>query len=253
MDKMSLEKIKAGWKEFGDLLERMENSGKITGLDAELLKQKLSCVYEDLIKSVSTQQEQGGQTEATKSGKVPGERGKDNFTSEVNPTEVFNTPDDSIPLTQKPKERDRKIAEEIIRKREIENYPVEADPKTAIKPESIESKKTAEVISDKFQGTQKFMHEKLAEKVLSTKKDLTSSLQSKPIENIEKAIGINDKFLFIKELFQNNGQVYKETVEHLNHLKSEEEALNYIAENLSWDSSDPVVEKFTELVRRRYL
>lgn len=82
---------------------------------------------------------------------------------------------------------------------------------------------------------------------------LASKLQNKPVQDLKKAIGINDKFQFIRELFEGNAEMFASVLDHLNSLSSFDEAYRYINEQFSWDEEDAVVMKFLELVNRRYL
>ena len=62
---------------------------------------------------------------------------------------------------------------------------------------------------------------------------MQSKLQNKPITDLAKAIGINDKFLFIKELFGGDSDLYNQTIKHLNHFTDLNEAIIYLQENFT--------------------
>jgi hypothetical protein len=78
----------------------------------------------------------------------------------------------------------------------------------------------------------------------------------KPLADIKAAIGINEKFLFINELFGGSMQEYTQAIQELNQARSLEEALelfeNYAA-RYKWNPRLPGVIKLKELVQRRYL
>lgn len=84
------------------------------------------------------------------------------------------------------------------------------------------------------------------------KSDLASKLQHKHIDDLNKAISFNDKFLFIRELFKGNGKAYEAAISTLNECHTIDEALIYIAENHSWDPSSPAANLLIELLQRRY-
>jgi hypothetical protein len=73
-----------------------------------------------------------------------------------------------------------------------------------------------------------------------------------PIENLAKGIGLNDKFLFSKELFDGNSQKFNAAINAINAMNSFEEAEEYINANFSWQQNN-VVKHFMNLVRRRFL
>lgn len=83
--------------------------------------------------------------------------------------------------------------------------------------------------------------------------DVASSLSEKPLENIFDAFGLNDLFLYTRELCYNNSEKFRATVNHLNQLTSFDEARTYLAHEFNWDQNNEVVKSFLNTVRRRYL
>ena len=107
-----------------------------------------------------------------------------------------------------------------------------------------------EVVADKFQNTRTFRHDDLARK--QPQNNLSTRMQSRPIEDLAKAIGLNDKFRFIRELFDGDREKYHEAIQILNELPSYQEAEHYINQRFDWDQEKPEVQKFMELVRRKF-
>jgi hypothetical protein len=92
----------------------------------------------------------------------------------------------------------------------------------------------------------------LGDKALSK----TEQLSLKPISDIKLAITLNDKLLYVKDLFNGYNLAYSEAIEILNRFNSFEEAMrflktNYITKN-NWDSKPATTEKFYTLLKRRY-
>ena len=83
--------------------------------------------------------------------------------------------------------------------------------------------------------------------------DVASSITETPINDIWSAIAINDRFLFMRELFDNDSEAFKTTVSLLNSLSSWDAAAKYISGHFNWDSNNPVVKDFQTVVRRRFL
>lgn len=79
----------------------------------------------------------------------------------------------------------------------------------------------------------------------------TSNLQ--PISDILIAIGLNDRFLFTRELFNNNSDLFKQTVSRLNGLSGYDEAISYLKNTFDWNWDDDLTEHFMQIVKRRYL
>lgn len=87
-------------------------------------------------------------------------------------------------------------------------------------------------------------------------KSVADTLQKKPIADIKTAIGINEKFQFINELFESNAQEYNIAINQLNICNSFAEAEAYIKslkEIYKWKDDSRVALSFTELVERRFL
>jgi len=76
------------------------------------------------------------------------------------------------------------------------------------------------------------------------------------VQDIREAIGVNDRYLFISELFNGNTEAYKQTIEELNRLQSKEEAQRYVREKLEpmkgWQDNPRIAEKMNELIVRRF-
>ena len=84
----------------------------------------------------------------------------------------------------------------------------------------------------------------------------TEQLAIKPISDIKLAITLNDKLLYVKDLFNGYNLAYSEAVEILNRFNTFEEAsrflkTNYVIKN-NWESKPATVEKFYALLKRRY-
>lgn len=97
----------------------------------------------------------------------------------------------------------------------------------------------------------------LADKFMdSDDKTLAARIKMNPIQDLKTAIGLNDKFLFIKELFNNNLLEYNETLEHLNTTDSLENAQAYLAslkEKHQWTEEMEYFLLFRDYVERKYL
>lgn len=107
------------------------------------------------------------------------------------------------------------------------------------------------ILAEKYQGKQKFRNEIIADH--STKIDMSEKLKNRPIDNLQKAIGINDKFLFIKELFNGDATLYNETLQLLNEMDDLNRAIIYIQDNFKWDDSNETTIKFIDLIRRKFV
>lgn len=116
---------------------------------------------------------------------------------------------------------------------------------------SILKSEQPESLVEKFQGKRKSMTDSLSNQI--KEKPVASQLQEKPIADLTKEIGVHDKFLFIKELFNGDSNQYEKTIEKVNQFTDITEALIYIQENFSWNENNKAANKFIELIRRKLL
>lgn len=97
----------------------------------------------------------------------------------------------------------------------------------------------------------------LNEKFAQSKTTLGDKLKKQPIKNLKDSIGLNQKFLFMNDLFHGENAAYNDAVETLNSFSDFTEARAYIVNELSekykWDGDSESVVSFMELVERRYL
>jgi hypothetical protein len=140
----------------------------------------------------------------------------------------------------------------------MNNNPVESH--IPIEQEQARHKQTAEKTEPKHEqkpekhgDSKKSVHELLSESAQKKTSHIGTVLQTKPLHNIEDAIGVNDKFLFIRELFSSNTSRYKETIDALNNASDFNSAYSYIEKNFQWDSENEATQKLLELVRRRHI
>lgn len=80
-------------------------------------------------------------------------------------------------------------------------------------------------------------------------------LQHSTVTDLQRAIGINDKFLFVNELFGGSMEKYNRSIGNLNDLKTLNGALIYLNElriELQWNSSNEAYKRLLELVHRKF-
>jgi hypothetical protein len=72
------------------------------------------------------------------------------------------------------------------------------------------------------------------------------------LSDIQSAIGINDRFLFIRELFANNSDSYNECIRFINQSDSYSAIENHLKQTTEWDFENPTVIQFLELTKRKF-
>jgi len=86
--------------------------------------------------------------------------------------------------------------------------------------------------------------------------ELSQKLAEVPLKDLKKAIGINDRFVFINELFRGDDAMYERSIKTINGFSIYAEAEFWIRRELKtklgWKDKDPVVAQFDQLIRRRF-
>lgn len=80
---------------------------------------------------------------------------------------------------------------------------------------------------------------------------LEHKLSNRPVESIQTAIGINDRFQYIRELFDGNTDIFTKTVVEIDSMHGLKEAVNYLQQNFKWKKNETSL-KFVNLVKRRF-
>ncbi|MBN1821217.1 MAG: hypothetical protein JW833_10895 [Prolixibacteraceae bacterium] len=144
-------------------------------------------------------------------------------------SEYENTPPENEEEIQKnkPEEAEKEIIKEVVDFQE---------------PEEEEA---ARVLGDKFQ-TGKSVNDLISESARVDQK-----FTALPLKSIKSAIGINDRFLFTRELFEGNADLFTQSVEKLDKLNNINEAVVFLRENFKWKKNETSL-KFIELVKRRF-
>ena len=85
---------------------------------------------------------------------------------------------------------------------------------------------------------------------------LAARLQRKPVTDLMNAIGINDKFLLLNELFGGSMEKYNKSIRALNNFSTLLGAKTYMSElqiELQWDCDSDAYRKLDDLVERRFI
>ncbi|HLW09321.1 MAG TPA: hypothetical protein VKX35_02900 [Fermentimonas sp.] len=164
------------------------------------------------------------------------------------------------------KVKDREIEIERVRRKEIE---LDKEFQEARKYEEIKEESQLQEIEKEIPSTIEVKEEK--EVVKTYTEGFTLPEYKNPYSNnsvpkaasvpptpppsiidFKKVVSINDRFLFQRELFNNNSQLMNNTIDKLNSVKSYEEAVKHIRENFTWDFESPTVNDFLTIISNRF-
>lgn len=84
-------------------------------------------------------------------------------------------------------------------------------------------------------------------------RDMASELRrSEPVTDLRRAIGINDKFLMIRDLFDGDARAYEAALDKLDAFGDFDDCMIYIAENYVWNANSDGAKFLMELLERKF-
>lgn len=94
------------------------------------------------------------------------------------------------------------------------------------------------------------------ESLKENKFEVREQLTGVPVKDLRKAIGINDRYLYINDLFRGDEPMYERSIKTINSFSIWPEAEYWIRRELKtklgWTDDNETVKQFDHLVRRRF-
>ena len=123
--------------------------------------------------------------------------------------------------------------------------------KNEVKP-STDKKRDIRIINEQFHQEQKTLHQQLAQQPMPS----IAELHQQKIDNLKKYITLNQKFMFVKELFSGDHDAYNSALEQLEQCASLEDAQAILNRNCiekyQWDMEGEEVGEFLEILAKRF-
>ncbi|WP_321320702.1 hypothetical protein [Labilibaculum sp.] len=144
-----------------------------------------------------------------------------------------NTPEEIIQATPEPVKNEIEFTDASSKKPQVIDH---------ISPEEPEIEKKVQIESE-------IVNQSLPSEPIQL---IGEKLSSKKLTDIQSAIGINDRFLFARELFDNNIEEYNTAISFINKAGTFESVMNWIKAEKEWDLEDPTVTQFIEITKRKF-
>ncbi|NLJ81999.1 MAG: hypothetical protein GX330_02595 [Bacteroidales bacterium] len=132
-----------------------------------------------------------------------------------------------------------------------EPFSPQINPMIDDKEPEIAMPTTKSTISDLY-NSKKDINEQYSK---SSNNMVANKFQKTQVNDLMKAIDINNKFLFIRELFNGNGSVFTETINQLNQYPRLTEAMDYFEKiklEYRWKDHSEAYKKLYELILTKY-
>lgn len=123
-------------------------------------------------------------------------------------------------------------------------------PGSSVRPPMREIPKPENVAPEKMVVGETFQKERSLNDSIG-ENNSESKLTNSPISSLRAAIGLNDRFIFIREIFDNNSEKYNTIIEKLDKMEHIQEAVEYLKANLSMQKNEASM-KFVDLLKRRF-
>jgi len=131
------------------------------------------------------------------------------------------------------------------------NIPLTNVEETKPKAEEKHTKKTKTLAETLKKEPPSTIGDRMAS--LYNKKDIATLQQLKPIKDLKQAISVNDKIMFIREIFANDVDKYNTILNEINSCQNLDEALAILDAKLTINSENQAMQILLELVYRRYM
>ena len=140
---------------------------------------------------------------------------------------------EKIVEVEKPVEVIKEVIKEVVKEPEpvaepVVEEPVKEEPVAEAEPEPEVREEPAEQASPK------------------------AAVYGKSVDDIRLAISLGDRFLYQRELFDQNAELMQRTLTDINELGSYEEAIMYIGKHFQWDTESKTYQQFLVTLHRRF-
>lgn len=115
----------------------------------------------------------------------------------------------------------------------------------------VEAKTEANIktIGESFGGDKNSVNDFMAKNQQPNNK---KSFIGKPISDLTKGLGINDRFMFQRELFAGKAEVMNQTLQQINQLPDLNSALSFLKSNFDWDQEQEAAKAFLSYIERKF-
>ena len=168
--------------------------------------------------------------------------------------------DHPVKKEEYPPEKVEKIEVPVMQPSQTESFEIEVQQphQSDIQAEVInEVKMTAmprppefTIIADQFSNRPESFNEKLGS--MKHDDDVLEIIKTKPVSNLAEAIGINDKYLFIKEIFNGDQESYTQVLSRLESAVNLEDAKSIILTFAGENKENEVFKMFINILKRKF-
>ncbi|MDD4847147.1 MAG: hypothetical protein PHR53_00025 [Bacteroidales bacterium] len=160
------------------------------------------------------------------------------------PNVIWNQPPTSEEIYSTPTEHHDEVQSDLV-----EETPIE----TSLPPKMSSLSQEPLIVAETFQEDNNSIVEKLARE--TEDHTLLSKIAQTPLLDLKKAIGINDRFTFINELFKGNISSYNQFIEELDQFEDGLDAWDFVEKTKpkkNWDSTSSAYKRLFDIIQRKF-
>lgn len=238
--KNTLELVTKDIQEIEKIVSNFQNYSRIPAIELDLTLNKLQNLYE-LLLMIREHEDFSLPSSGENSNNQASEIITDNSISHSHKPEY-----ESAPAVEENPETSEKQIPVIPDNQEKEHKNESVGSKETSSDSVTEKDKT---LVQKYEKSGEFLNEKLG----NDRANSPTRMQGGPIETISGSIGINDRFFYIREIFEGSSESFKKSIEILDKASNFNEAFNYLKSQLMCDMDSEAVQNLLNLVRRKFI
>lgn len=119
------------------------------------------------------------------------------------------------------------------------------------RPVMREIPKPEELFQEKPIIAESLQKERSLNDTINETKPVETTINVGSISSLRAAIGLNDRFLFIREIFGNNTDKYNSIIDQLDKLENQQQAVELLKANITLQKNETSM-KFVDLLKRRF-
>ena len=101
-------------------------------------------------------------------------------------------------------------------------------------------------------GVKEIKPEAVVEPEPEKEAELVPNCEALVLRNLMSIIGLNDRFRFRHDLFSDDNDLFRETIDILNTLEDFEKAVDFLEEKFNWDPEDATVVYFYDIIKPKF-
>ena len=134
-----------------------------------------------------------------------------------------------------------------------DNACIVREPEPAPVAEPVEAPVEKLGVGSEELGVKETKPESVVESELIKESELEQEIdEALVLRNLMSIIGLNDRFRFRHDLFSDDNDLFRETIDILNTLEDFEKAVDFLEEKFNWDPEDATVVYFYDIIKPKF-